>query len=151
MNPYVTGVVAGTMGSTGMNDAIDRMRSKFGKGVWDHLDQRWNSPDAKDEYTATRRRPSDACSCSAGASPGSMRDTRMTPRDTTCFVLAPSSRCAPPPSAIRLLECDESARLERLGTSDIVVTRNIFCMHTSVEPRPSSDPLHLALDVVHIR
>jgi ABC-type amino acid transport substrate-binding protein len=44
----VTGVVAGTMGTTGMNDARDRLRRKFGKQLWDHLDVRWNSPDAKD-------------------------------------------------------------------------------------------------------
>ncbi|PNH06371.1 hypothetical protein TSOC_007245 [Tetrabaena socialis] len=44
----VTGVVVGTMGSTGMNDAIERLRQKFGDAAWDHLDARWKSPDAKD-------------------------------------------------------------------------------------------------------
>lgn len=45
----VTGVVAGTMGSTGMNDAADRLRAKFGpRGVWDHLQARWKSTDEKD-------------------------------------------------------------------------------------------------------
>jgi len=44
----VTGVVAGTMGTTGMRDAADRLRGKFGRDVWDHLDARWKSPDAKD-------------------------------------------------------------------------------------------------------
>jgi ABC-type amino acid transport substrate-binding protein len=44
----VTGVVAGTMGSTGMDDAIDRLRERFGKDAWGHLDARWKSPDAKD-------------------------------------------------------------------------------------------------------
>ena len=45
----VTGVVAGTMGSTGMNDAIDRLGKKFGRGeAWDHIEARDGSPDAKD-------------------------------------------------------------------------------------------------------
>jgi ABC-type amino acid transport substrate-binding protein len=44
----VTGVVAGTMGSTGMDDARERLRYKFGKAARDHLDARWKSSDAKD-------------------------------------------------------------------------------------------------------
>lgn len=44
----VTGKVAGTMGSTGMDDAAERLRAKFGRRVWDHLDARWKSTDEKD-------------------------------------------------------------------------------------------------------
>jgi ABC-type amino acid transport substrate-binding protein len=45
----VTGVVAGTMGSTGMVDAIERLRKKFGDpGAWGHLQARWKSSDEKD-------------------------------------------------------------------------------------------------------
>ena len=45
----VTGVVAGTMGSTGMQDAAERMRRRFGDDkVWDHLDARWKTTDARD-------------------------------------------------------------------------------------------------------
>ena len=45
----VTGVVAGTMGSTGMNDAADRLRKKFGnRGAWDHLQARYKSSDEQD-------------------------------------------------------------------------------------------------------
>ena len=45
----VTGVVAGTMGTTGTQDAIERLRRKFGsRDAWDHLEARWKSPDAKD-------------------------------------------------------------------------------------------------------
>ncbi len=44
----VTGVVAGTMGSTGMADAADRMRQKFGARVWDHLQARWKTSDEQD-------------------------------------------------------------------------------------------------------
>lgn len=44
----VTGIIAGTMGSTGMDDAIQRLRQKFGRAAWDHLDARWKTTDAKD-------------------------------------------------------------------------------------------------------
>jgi len=45
----VTGTVAGTMGSTGMNDAISRIQDKFGYDhIQDHIDMRYKSPDAKD-------------------------------------------------------------------------------------------------------
>jgi ABC-type amino acid transport substrate-binding protein len=44
----VTGVVAGTMGTTGMTDALSRIRAKFGGAAWDHVDARWKSPDATD-------------------------------------------------------------------------------------------------------
>lgn len=45
----VTGVVAGTMGSTGSDDALQRLRTKFGEDGWqDHLDLRYKTTDAKD-------------------------------------------------------------------------------------------------------
>lgn len=44
----VTGVVAGTMGSTGMDDAARRMHAKFRESAWDHLDPRWKSSDERD-------------------------------------------------------------------------------------------------------
>lgn len=44
----VTGVVAGTDSSLGMDDAVDKLFRKFGDAAWDHIEIRFQSRDAED-------------------------------------------------------------------------------------------------------
>lgn len=44
----VTGVIVGTMGSTGMNDAVDLLRAQFGKKAFDHIQARYKTTDEAD-------------------------------------------------------------------------------------------------------